>query len=140
MLLNEILDKSSAPIKWAYQGKYEAVALFDTKSPTSEGRVYAVLFHADGTDTTSWSVMFGDKNKQTGELNLINDTNEFDASTVFVSIKTILKQFIEHYKPTEFTFSGTNKRVNLYLKLFRKFLPNCKISEENGLYMVKLGE
>lgn len=135
MLLNEILD-TKTKMKWVYQGKYEAVASFDTNSDKS--RKYFVLFHAHGTSTDSWNVMFGDKDPETGELNLTNDTKDFESMAVFSSVKNILQQFIQHYNPTEFTFSADDKRTNVYLRLFRRFLPNCRIDREDKVFKVYL--
>ena len=136
MLLNEILNTSNK-ITWVYDGKYEAVASFRIKTDKMEKK-YFVLFHAHGTSDDSWSVMFGDKNDQTGNLNLTDDTKDFESLSVLSSIKQVLHDFISKYQPREFTFTSDDKRTNLYLRLFNKFLPGTKISREGDVYKVHI--
>lgn len=136
MLLNEILD-TKTNIKWVYEGKYEAVASFDVKTPLNQKK-YFVLFHAHGTSTDSWNVMFGDKNSETGELNLTNSTQDFESIAVFSAVKQVMHEFINKYQPETFTFTADDKRTNVYLRLFKRFLPRNKITKDNDVYTVHL--
>lgn len=136
MMLVEILSTKNK-IKWVYDGKYEAIATFDVKTSDNQKK-YFVLFHAHGTLADSWNVMFGDKDPVTGELNLTKDTLDYESLTIFSSIKQTLHEFINNHQPESFTFSADDKRTNIYLRLFKRFLPRNKITKDGNTYTVHL--
>lgn len=138
MLLTEIFDKPTK-WKWVHQGDYEASASFDIKSddPDSPSLKYFVLFHMEWSGN-DWSIDFGYKDPETGKINFLDETRDFQSFSIFATIKSILEEFIKKYQPSSFLFQSNTKLTNLYIRAFNHLMPNAQIKKDNLKYKVVL--
>lgn len=138
MLLTELFDKPSK-WKWVHRGEYEASATFDVRND-EQSLKYFVLFSMDwnGDD---WAINFGFKNPETGQIEFLDETRDFQSFTIFATIKSIIEDFIKSYNPRTFLFQGRSKLTNLYIRAFKRLLPDVIIRKNSGgIYSVVLRE